>query len=117
MAASPPCGPALRRARLIQVKSQIMAMQMYIVAFKGEFTQEMSRAVQHRVREHGGFILMVARTGVIVALDDSQVSEVESHPDVALVGGVTLNPQGYAADRLQRIFAENLSKQLEIKSG
>jgi hypothetical protein len=34
---------------------------------------------------------------------------------VKLVGGITLNPKGYAAERLQRIFAENLSKQIEIK--
>lgn len=89
---------------------------MYIVAFDREFSQEMSRSVQHRVRDRGGFILMVTKTGVIVALDDSQVPAVEQHPDVKLVGGVTLNPQGYAAERLQRIFAENLSKQLEIKT-
>jgi hypothetical protein len=89
---------------------------MYIVAFNGEFTQEKSRDVQHRVKDRGGFILMVAKTGVIVAMDDSQVPAVEQHPAVSLVGGVTLNPRGYAADRLQRIFAENLSKQLEIKT-
>jgi hypothetical protein len=93
-----------------------MAMQMYIVAFAREFSQEMSRSVQHRVRDRGGFILMVAKTGLIVALDDSQVSAVELHPDVKLVGGVTLNPRGYAAERLQRIFADNLSKQLEIRN-
>ncbi|HKS95770.1 MAG TPA: hypothetical protein VJV74_06495 [Terriglobia bacterium] len=93
-----------------------MATQMYIVAFKGAFSQEVSRSVQHCVRQHGGLILMVVRTGVIVALDDSQAPMVQSHPDVALVGGVTLNPRGYAAERLQRIFAENLSKQLEIKT-
>jgi hypothetical protein len=93
-----------------------MAMQMYIVAFKEEFTQEVSRRVQHRVRQAGGYILMVMRTGVIAAIDDSQVPAIEAHPDVKLVGPVTLNPHGYAADRLQRIFAENLSKQLEIKT-
>jgi len=92
-----------------------MAIQMYIVAFNGAFSQETSRSVQRCVRENRGFILMVMKTGLIVALDDSLVSLVERHPDVRLVGGVTLNPRGYAADRLQRIFAENLSKQLELK--
>jgi hypothetical protein len=58
---------------------------------------------------------MVMKTGIIVALDDSQVPVVQQHPDVKLVGGVTLNPQGYAAERLQRIFAENLSKQIEMR--
>ena len=93
-----------------------MAMQMYMVAFNGEFSQPMSRSVQHRVRQSGGYILMVLRTGLIVALDDAQVSVVQGHPDVRLVGGVTLNPSGYAADRLRRIFAENLSKQIEVKT-
>jgi len=91
-----------------------MAIQTYLIAFKREFSQDMSRSVQHRVKQRGGFILMVAKTGIIAALDDSQVPAVAEHPDVKLVGGVTLNPQGYAADRLQRIFAENLSKQLQV---
>ena len=92
-----------------------MAMQMYMVTFNGEFSQQLSRRVQHRVREFGGYILMVMRTGLIVALDDSKVGGVQCHPDVRLVGGVTLNPTGYAAERLRQIFADNLSKQLEIK--
>jgi hypothetical protein len=88
---------------------------MYMVAFNGEFSQASSRAIQHHVRKCNGFTLMVMKTGIIAAFDDALVPVVQSHPDVKLVGGVTLNPQGYAADRLQRIFAENLSKQLEIK--
>ena len=93
-----------------------MAMQMYMVAFNGEFSQQRARSVQHRVRQSGGYILMVMRTGIIVALDDSQVDGVQRHPDVKLVGGVTLSPTGYAAERLRRIFAENLSKQIETKT-
>jgi hypothetical protein len=93
-----------------------MAMQMYMVAFNGQFSQPLSRSVQHRVRQCGGYILMVMVTGLIVALDDSRVNEVQGHPDVKLVGGVTLNPSGYAAERLRQIFAENLSKQIEIKT-
>jgi hypothetical protein len=93
-----------------------MAIQMYIVAFNGSFSQEMSRSVQHCVKQNAGFILMVMKTGLIVALDDALVPAVEKHPDVKLVGGVTLNPRGYAAERLQRIFAENLSKQLEVRN-
>ena len=59
---------------------------------------------------------MVMKTGLIVALDDSKVNAVQSHPDVRLVGGVTLSPTGYAAERLRKIFAENLSKQIQIKA-
>jgi hypothetical protein len=59
---------------------------------------------------------MVMKTGIIAAFDDSLVPAVQGHPGVKMVGGVTLSPHGYAADRLQRIFAENLSKQIEIKT-
>jgi len=59
---------------------------------------------------------MVMKTGIIAAFDDGMVPIVQSHPDVKLVGGVTLSPNGYAADRLQRIFAENLAKQIEVKA-
>jgi hypothetical protein len=93
-----------------------LAMQMYMVAFNGEFSQVNSRAVQHHLRKCNGFTLMVMKTGIIAAFDDSMVPVVQSHPAVKLVGGVTLSPNGYAADRLQRIFAENLSKQIEIRT-
>jgi hypothetical protein len=92
-----------------------MAMQMYMVAFNGDFSQATSRAVQHAIKKCNGFTLMVMRTGIIAAFDDGMVPFIQSQPDVKLVGGVTLSPNGYAADRLQRIFAENLSKQLEVR--
>jgi len=93
-----------------------LAFQMYMVAFNGDYSQERSRAVQHHLRQCNGFTLMVMKTGIIGAFDDGMVPMVQSHPDVKLVGGVTLSPNGYAADRLQRIFAENLSRQLEVKA-
>jgi hypothetical protein len=34
---------------------------------------------------------------------------------VAFIGPVTLNPRGVAAEQLQRVFAENLSKQLDLE--
>jgi len=89
-----------------------MAMQMFLVAMKPGFSQETSRDVQQLVSKNGGFILMVTRNGPVVALDDSRVGAISSHPQVRMVGGVTLNPKGLAADRLQRIFTENLSKQV-----
>ncbi len=93
-----------------------MAYQMYMVAFNGAFSQGMSRDVQHHIRKLNGFTLMVMKTGLIAAFDDGMVPFVQAHAGVKLVGGVTLSPHGYAADRLQRIFAENLSKQIEVKT-
>ena len=81
---------------------------------KGEFSQDSSRDVQRHVRALGGLILMVTRNGPVVAIDDARIARLATHPKVAMVGPVTLNPRGWAADRLQRVFAENLSKQLQI---
>jgi hypothetical protein len=91
-----------------------MAMQMYFVSLRGEFSQEASREVQKLVHDRGGFILMVAKTGQVVVLDDSEVPLVSKHNSVRSVGGVTLNPHGFAAERLQRIFTENLSNQVDL---
>ena len=93
-----------------------MGMQMYFVIFKNAYSDDMSRQVQQFVRQRGGLILMVTRNGPLVGLEETQVAAVAKHPLVSFVGPVTLNPQGFAADRLQRIFAENLSKQLQLSS-
>jgi hypothetical protein len=92
-----------------------MAFQMYMVAFNGDFSQAVSRDVQHHIRKHNCVTMMVMKTGIIGAFDDSMVPFVQAHPSVKLVGGVSLSPNGYAADRLQRIFAENLAKQIQVK--
>jgi len=94
-----------------------MSMQMFLVALNPGFSQETSRDVQHVVKKNGGFVLMVTSRGPIVALDDSRVGAVGSHPHVRLVGGVSLNPKGLAAERLQRIFTENLVKQATLAGG
>jgi hypothetical protein len=91
-----------------------VATQMYFISFADQFNQQTSQDIQRLVHERGGFILMVTRTGQVVVLDDSQVPFVTRHPSVKSMGGVTLNPQGVAAERLHRIFAENLSKQLNL---
>ena len=92
-----------------------MSMQMYIVTFKGGFSQHASRDVQRQVRALGGFILMVTPSGSLIAIDDSRVAQISRHGAVAFVGGVSLNPKGLAARHLQQIFAENLSQQITIR--
>jgi hypothetical protein len=87
---------------------------MYFIAFRNQFSQQASHEIQQLVHDRGGFILMVTRTGQVVVLDDSQVPLITQHPSVKSMGGVTLNPRGVAAERLQRIFAENLSKQIDL---
>lgn len=87
-------------------------MQMFMIALKGGYSDGASRDVQRHVVERGGFILMSTRTGPIIALPEAEVAAVGKHPLVAFIGGVTLNPRGLAADRLARIFAQNLSRQV-----
>ena len=70
-----------------------MAFQMYMVAFNGDFSQAVSRDVQHHIRKHNGVTLMVMKTGIIGAFDDSMVPFVQAHPSVKLVGGVSPEPE------------------------
>lgn len=85
---------------------------MYIVTLKHEFTPDISRDVQVHVRQCGGLILMATRNGPLVLLPPAGVPAVAKHPQVGFVGPITLDPSGFAAERLQRVFLENLSKQL-----
>jgi hypothetical protein len=91
-----------------------MAMQMYFVAFQGNFNQQTSREVQQLIYERHGFTLMVTKTGLIAALDDAEAPVIGKHNSVRSIGGVTLNPRGFAAQHLQRIFAQNLSRQVDL---
>jgi hypothetical protein len=88
-----------------------MALNMYIITFKGGFNQGASQTVQRYVKQLGGYVLMVTPNGPIVAMDDGHAPAVGRHPMVAFVGGITFNPKGVAAKELQSIFVENLRKQ------
>lgn len=93
-----------------------MAVQMYLIVLQGGYREDSSRDIQRLVCQEGGLILMVTRSGPIVALDDQRASKVSRHPLVKFMGGVTLNPHGLASDRLVRIFAQNLSQQVSIQT-
>lgn len=93
-----------------------MATQMYFVTFRDQFSEQTSREIQQLVHDRGGYILMVTRTGQVIIIDDSQAPMITKHPSVKSIGGVTLNPRGVAAERLQRVFAENLSKQIDLST-
>jgi len=88
--------------------------RMYLIAVRGGLTDEKSRDLQRFIRHHEGFILMVTRTGPIVALDEAKSTLVSNHPLVEFMGPVELNPRGFAARQLESIFAANLGKQVEL---
>jgi len=85
-----------------------------MIAQRGEVTDDTSRELQHWIRRCGGLILMVTRSGPLVALDDQDAPAVEGHPLVEHMGPVHLNPNGVAARRLEQIFARNLGRQLAV---
>lgn len=88
--------------------------RMYLIAVRGGLTDDNSRDLQRFVRFHEGFILMVTRTGPVIALDEAKAAVVSNHPLVEHMGPVELNPRGIAAKQLQSIFAANLGKQVEL---
>ena len=91
--------------------------RMYLIAVQGGLTDEKSRDLQRFVRYHEGFILMVTRTGPVVALDEAKSTLVSNHPLVEFMGPVELNPRGFLARELESIFAANLGKQVELVEG
>ena len=91
--------------------------RMYLIAVCGGMSDEKSRDLQRFVRQCDGFILMVTRTGPIVALDEAKSTLVSSHPLVEFMGPVELNPRGFLARELEGIFAANLGKQVELVEG
>jgi hypothetical protein len=91
-----------------------MGVQMWLAVQVGEVTESTSAELQRFVRERGGLILMVTKRGPLIMLDDEEAPAVEQHPLVEFMGPVQLNGRGYAADRLQQIFMENLSKQIDL---
>ena len=91
--------------------------RMYLIAVRGGISDEKSRDLQRFVRHHNGFILMVTRTGPVIAIDEAKSTLVSSHPLVEFMGPVELNPRGFAAQQLESIFAANLGKQVELVEG
>lgn len=91
-------------------------MRMWMIAQRGEVTDNTSRELQRWVRECGGLIMMMTRSGPLVALDDEDAPAVEGHRLVEHMGPVQLNPHGLAAKRLEQVFARNLSRQVDLAS-
>jgi hypothetical protein len=61
----------------------------------------------------GGFVLMAAGSeALITAFDEQYLPVLEQHDAVAFCGGLSLNPNGAAADKLRRLFAANVAAQL-----
>ena len=93
-----------------------MAIQMYLVHPRQSDDEQARSTLAELVVSYQGFILMATSYGsLIVALDEQYVDTLKAHHLVAFVGGVTLNPGGAAAERLQHLFAHNVALQLQSR--
>jgi hypothetical protein len=91
-----------------------MAVQMYLVHPKGD--DEHREALAEFIAMRQGFILMATSTGsLIAAFDDAYLESVREHSCTEFVGGVSFNPEGAAAKKLQRLFAHNVAQQLAAR--
>lgn len=91
-----------------------MGLQTYLITPHGEFTNGGARDLLHHVRHHGGYVLMVMNNSGVIAIDDSLMPAIARHPQLKFIGPVTLNPNGIAARSLQNLFAQNLSRQIDV---
>lgn len=90
-----------------------MAVQMFLVHPKEPEDECGRETLATLIAARGGFILMATSAGsLIAALDDSHIEMLRRHPLVELANGVTLNPTGPAAAKMQRMFAQNVAAQL-----
>lgn len=95
-----------------------MAYQIYLVSLHASHCD--SDAVRDELADviHGvgGFVLMAAGSeALITAFDERHLPILERHEAVAFCGGLSLNPNGAAADKLRRLFAANVAAQLHTR--
>lgn len=86
---------------------------MYLAVPRGTADADRLRTMNLAVRSHGGLVLLALRSASVVALDDADAEQLRRDPLVGSLQGVTLNPRGVAAERLQAVFAENIRRQLQ----
>ncbi len=92
-----------------------MSHQIFLISLRAAFHDDeaVREELAETVHRHGGFILMAAGTGgLIAAFDDQWAPFFQQHKAVETCGGISLDPNGRAADKLRRLFAANVAAQL-----
>lgn len=112
--------PPHRRTMAASRPAASMAHQIYLVSLHAAHCD--SDAVRDDLAQliHGvgGFVLMAAGSeALIAAVDERYRPLLERHEAVAFCGGLSLNPNGAAADKLRRLFAVNVAAQLGARCG
>ena len=86
---------------------------MYLIHPKDDCDDKGREEIADFIAVRRGFILMATSHGsIIAAFDEQHLASVQMHSLVAFAGGVTLNPDAPGAAALQRMFAENVARQL-----
>lgn len=92
-----------------------MAVRMYLVHLvESAEADDLERmALADAIHAVGGFVLMATSGGsLIAAFDETWQTRIERHRAVKFCGGIQLDPNGEAADRLRKLFAHNVAQQL-----
>ena len=96
-----------------------MSHQIFLISLRAAFQND--DAVREELAEviyrSGGFVLMAAGdTGLIAAFDDQWACCFQQHRAVETCGGLSLDPNGRAADKLRQLFAANVAAQLASRT-
>ena len=93
-----------------------MAIQMYLINLQADCAgdDDVRAGVAEEVARIGGFVLMATSTGALIAaFDECHVPRFQALPAVDFCGGITLDPNGAAADKIRNFFAANVARQLQ----
>lgn len=92
-----------------------MSHQIFLISLRATFQDDdtVREELAETVLGYGGFILMaVGAGGLIAAFDDQWAPFFQQHKAVETCGGLSLDPNGRAADKLRQLFAANVAAQL-----
>ena len=93
----------------------IVSHQIFLISLRPTFQDDdtVREELAETVLRYGGFILMaVGAGGLIAAFDDQWAPFFQQHKAVEACGGLSLDPNGRAADKLRQLFAANVAAQL-----
>jgi hypothetical protein len=93
---------------------QIFLLSLSVSAQDDDTVREELAEAIHRV---GGFILMAAGAGALIAAFDEQWQPwFRQHEAIEVCGALNLDPNGAAADKLRHLFAANVAAQLSSRT-
>ena len=92
-----------------------MSHQIFLISLRAAFQDDdaVREEMAETIHRCGGFILMAAgAAALIAAFDDQWLPLFQKHKAVETCGGLNLDPNGLAADKLRQLFAANVAAQL-----